>query len=48
MWEELVAFTLKHGIRPLVGARFPFGEMPKAHALLESRRSVGKVVVRVD
>lgn len=45
MWEELVAFTLKHGIRPLVGARFAFEEMPRAHEHLESRRSVGKVVV---
>jgi NADPH2:quinone reductase len=47
MWDELVPFAEKHGIRPVVGARFPFEEMPEAHELLESRESVGKVVVTV-
>jgi NADPH:quinone reductase-like Zn-dependent oxidoreductase len=47
MWEELVAFTLRHGIRPVVGAQFAFEEMARAHAHLESRGSVGKVVVTI-
>lgn len=47
LWDGLVPFVRTHGIRPAVGASFGFDEMPRAHALLESRRSVGKVVVTV-
>lgn len=47
VWRELVAFLDAHAIRPVVGAEFPFGQMPEAHALLESRESTGKVVVRL-
>ena len=32
-------------LKPHVGARFKAEEIGKAHALLESRNSVGKVVV---
>ena len=32
-------------IRPLVGAEFPLDEVEQAHELVESRRSVGKVVL---
>ena len=35
-----------HGeIRPVVGAEFPLAEVEQAHELVESRRSVGKVVL---
>ena len=47
VWGELMAFVAAHGIRPVVGATFPFHQMPEAHRLMESRRSVGKIVVRV-
>jgi NADPH:quinone reductase-like Zn-dependent oxidoreductase len=47
VWEELMAFVAAHGIRPVVGATFAFEEMGEAHRLMESRRSVGKIVVRV-
>lgn len=47
IWRELVAFIEMHGIRPVVGATFPFGQMPEAHRLMESRNSVGKIVVRM-
>jgi NADPH2:quinone reductase len=46
VWEELMAFVALHGIRPVVGATFTFEQMGEAHRLLESRRSVGKIVVR--
>lgn len=45
--EELISFVAAHGIRPVVGATFPFERMDEAHRLMESRRSVGKIVVRV-
>ena len=46
-WEELMSFVTKHGVRPVVGATFPFEQMSEAHRLIESRQSVGKIVVRV-
>jgi NADPH:quinone reductase-like Zn-dependent oxidoreductase len=47
VWGELMAFVAAHGIRPVVGATFAFDQMPEAHRLMESRRSVGKIVVQV-
>ena len=32
-------------IDPVVGARFPLGDADAAHASIESRRHVGKVVL---
>ena len=34
-------------LRPLIGARFPFERIREAHAHLQSRASVGKVIVTV-
>ncbi len=47
LWSELTAFAAEHEIRPVVGATFAFDEIAEAHRLMESRRSVGKIVVRV-
>jgi NADPH:quinone reductase-like Zn-dependent oxidoreductase len=47
VWRDLTAFVERHGIRPVIGATFPFERMAEAHRLIESRRSVGKVVVEV-
>jgi NADPH:quinone reductase-like Zn-dependent oxidoreductase len=46
-WADLVRFTTAHGIRPVVGRTFAFEEIADAHRLLEERRNVGKVLVRV-
>jgi len=48
LWGALSDFTTRHGLRPRVGATFPFDRLPEAHRLMESRRSQGKIVVRVD
>lgn len=45
--EALVAFVKRHDIRPVVGATLAFDQIAEAHRLMESRRSVGKVVLRV-
>lgn len=45
VWGELIAFVAAHGIRPVVGATFPFDQMAQAHRLMEARNSVGKIVV---
>ena len=42
---ELVSLWETAGLRPLVGAELPLEQVERAHALLESRRSVGKVVL---
>jgi NADPH2:quinone reductase len=43
--RELLELWRAGTIRPLVGAEFPLAEVEQAHALVESRRSVGKVVL---
>jgi NADPH2:quinone reductase len=42
---ELLDLWRAGRIRPLVGAEFPLAAVEDAHALVESRRSVGKVVL---
>jgi NADPH:quinone reductase len=43
--RELLEIWSAGSIRPFVGAEFPLGEVEQAHELVESRRSVGKVVL---
>jgi NADPH:quinone reductase len=42
---ELLELWREGVIRPVVGAEFPLAEVEVAHELVESRRSVGKVVL---
>jgi len=42
---ELLALWQTGALRPLVGGEFPLAEVDHAHALVESRASVGKVVL---
>ena len=46
VWNELTTFVTDHAIRPVVGATFAFDEIAEAHRFMESRRSIGKIVVR--
>ncbi|HYC89618.1 MAG TPA: zinc-binding dehydrogenase [Thermoanaerobaculia bacterium] len=46
-WRDLVAFVEQHHITPIVAAELPFEQIAEAHRLLEERRNVGKVVVRL-
>jgi NADPH:quinone reductase len=43
--RELLDLWRDGSVRPLVGAEFPLDEVERAHELVESRRSVGKVVL---
>jgi NADPH2:quinone reductase len=43
--RELLELWSGRRIRPYIGAEFPLTEVEDAHALVESRRSVGKVVL---
>ena len=47
IWEELYSFTNHHKLKPIVGKEFPFSEIPEAHRFMESRNSVGKLVVKL-
>ncbi len=47
IWQELVDFVIRHGIRPVVGRVFSFEAMPDAHRWIESRQSYGKVLVKI-
>ena len=44
--QELLALWEAGEIEPLVGATFPLADAESAHALIEARRHVGKVVLR--
>ena len=43
--RELLELWSGSRIRPVVGAEFPLADVEDAHALIESRRSVGKIVL---
>ena len=47
VFGELSAFVERHGLRPQVGHVLPFDQAAEAHRLMESRRSFGKIVLRV-
>ena len=47
VWDRLVDHVELHGLRPHVGGIYPLSEVAAAHDALESRRTVGKVVLAV-
>ena len=47
-YQELADYMVKHDIKPIVGKVFSFDQMPQAHAWIESRKSVGKVIVSLS
>ena len=42
---ELLALWQTGALKPIVGAEIPLAEVDRAHELVESRKSVGKVVL---
>ena len=45
--QGLTEFVIKHNLRPVLGQTFSFDEISKAHELMESRKSMGKIVITV-
>lgn len=45
--DELYHFVKQHNLKPIVGKKFPFSELPEAHRYMESRDSIGKLVVKL-
>jgi len=48
IWDELRIFVQKHQLKPIVGKTFDFDDLPNAHRYMESRASVGKIVVNIN
>ena len=47
LWKELSSFAISHDIKPVISHIFDFDQLPQAHEYIESRKSYGKVVVKV-
>lgn len=47
LWKELSSFAISHDIKPIISHIFDFDQLPQAHEYIESRKSYGKVVVKV-
>ena len=45
IWDELVEFMVDNNISPIIGHRFDFSDIGKAHELMESRKSYGKIII---
>ncbi|MFI5322319.1 MAG: zinc-binding alcohol dehydrogenase family protein [Thermodesulfobacteriota bacterium] len=48
IYEELRGFVTEHGIEPVVSRVFELEEAGSAHEYVESRKSFGKVLLKVD
>ena len=47
-FESLVAAMAQHEIRPVIDSVFPFAEYREAYRRIESRKHIGKVVIKVS
>jgi NADPH:quinone reductase-like Zn-dependent oxidoreductase len=47
VWDALVEHVERHGLRPMIGQVHPLDDIAAAHAALEGRATVGKVVLQV-
>lgn len=46
MFDDLKAFVVQHDIKPVIGKVFPFEAAAEAHQFIESRKSVGKILLK--
>ena len=46
IFEDLKKFVTAQEIKPVIGKIFPFDKAGEAHAFIESRRSIGKVLLQ--
>ena len=44
-FEDLAAFLEKEAIRPVIGAEFPFEELPDALRMMQAAEHFGKIVI---
>jgi NADPH2:quinone reductase len=48
IYEELKAFVVEQDIHPVISRVFSLDEAPEAHRFIESRKSMGKVLLKLD
>ncbi|MFQ5786800.1 MAG: zinc-binding alcohol dehydrogenase family protein [Thermodesulfobacteriota bacterium] len=48
IYNDMRSFVTKRHIRPVISKVFPFHEATEAHRFIESRKSYGKVLLKVD
>jgi NADPH:quinone reductase-like Zn-dependent oxidoreductase len=46
--SEAISLLKKGVVNPVIGTVFPFEKLPEAHTFLQSRKSIGKVLIRVQ
>lgn len=47
IFKELSDFVNRHQIKPYIGKVFSFEQLPEAHLFIESRQSIGKVLLQI-
>ncbi len=47
IWDELYKFTKDNNLKPIVGKVFDFSDLADAHSYMESRDSMGKIVIKL-
>jgi NADPH2:quinone reductase len=45
-WNDLVKFVTKNNLKPLIGKIFDLNEASSAHNFIESRQSIGKILLK--
>ncbi len=48
IWKDLIGFVRTNNIKPVIGHQFSFNHLSKAHEMMESRKSTGKIIIRID
>ncbi|NIP26557.1 MAG: zinc-binding dehydrogenase, partial [Phycisphaerae bacterium] len=48
LYNELRTFASEKQIKPVIGSTFPFDQAAAAHSLIESRQSIGKILLSHD
>ena len=48
IWQELKNHVSQHNLRPVIGKTFTFDKLQDAHSYMESRQSVGKIVITLN
>jgi len=45
--NRLTEFVIEHNIKPEIGKEFTFDQVAKAHEFIESRKSTGKIILKI-
>ena len=48
LFADLVDLVQQHKIYPVIGRIFPLDEITNAHRMIESRKNIGKILLKID